>query len=83
MTRMSEQAVTKLVVVDGIQLEIIAEQEGSGPWQLAVRNPLGIFSVWNERFPSAQEAISAGLEAIEKEGIAGLMDTEGFEYLLH
>lgn len=80
---MSEEVVWERVVVDGIELAVIAEQESSGQWQLAVRNPLGILSVWHECFSSAQEAINAGIEVIEKEGVAEFMDTEGFEYLLH
>jgi hypothetical protein len=80
---MSDTVVNETVVVEGMQLEIIAEQIGSDGWQLAVRNPFGIFSIWNEWFSTSEAAMDAARKAIEAEGLEGFFETEGFEYLLN
>ncbi|MGE0387994.1 MAG: hypothetical protein AB7Q97_24990 [Gammaproteobacteria bacterium] len=80
---MSRTEVSEIIDVDGIELEIIAERIGRRQWQLAVRNPLGVLSVWNETFASSRAAVDAARKAIEEEGLEGFMDSDGFEYLLH
>lgn len=80
---MSHTVVNDVVVVEGIQLEIIIEQIGPEEWQLGVRNPLGIVSIWSEWFPTSEAAMDAARKAIEAEGLEGFLDTEGFEYLLN
>lgn len=80
---MSEEVVSEVVDIDGVELEVITELTSTREWLLVVRNPLGVMTVWNDCFPTAKEAIAAGLDAIEKEGLAEFMDLEGFEYLLH
>lgn len=45
-------------------------------------NTLGVSSNWTEFFPSADEAIREGLEAIKTEGVEAFTDIEGFDYLL-
>ena len=80
---MSAKEIIEVVVVEGVELKVIASQVDPGEWELAVRNPLGINSIWTDWFPSAREALDAGREAIEVEGLSEFMDTEGFEYLSH
>ena len=79
---MFEKVQNQTVIIGGVQLEIIATATSENEWQLAVQNELGIFSVWHELFPSAQEAIDTALKAIEIEGVEESTDTEGFDYLL-
>ena len=78
---MSAKESIEVVVVDGVELNVIASEVEPGEWQLAVRNPRGVNSIWTDWFPTAREALDAGREAIEVEGLAEFMDTEGFEYL--
>jgi hypothetical protein len=67
--------------IGGEKLEIIATELEDKEWMLAIENSLGIRSIWFELFPSAHDAIRAGLEAIESEGIKEFTSNEGFEYL--
>ncbi len=67
--------------IGGEKLEIIATELGDKEWMLAVENSHGIKSIWFELFPSAHDAIRAGLEAIETEGIKTFASNEGYEYL--
>jgi len=66
---------------DGVKLIVIASRSGTDNWQLSVLNEHGISSNWNDFFPSALLAIEAGVQAIDEEGIAPFMETDGFEYL--
>ncbi len=78
---MSETERRRSIDIDGEKLEIIATELGDNEWMLAVENSRGIRSIWFELFPSAYEAIRAGLEAIETEGIKAFTSKEEFEYL--
>ena len=69
------------VVMDGVRLEIIATRIGEREWMLSVINTGGVSSNWTEFFPSADEAIRDGLEAIKTEGVEAFTDIEGFDYL--
>lgn len=71
----------KEVIKNGASLIVIARKVEKGQWELSVQNKNGISSNWFEFFPSAQLAIDAGVNTIEKEGIEPFMDTEGYEYL--
>lgn len=66
---------------EGAHLTIIATMVEENLWRLEVKNAAGISSNWLEFFPTAQAAIDAGLDALEKEGIEPFVDVEGFEYL--
>ncbi|MGK2905342.1 MAG: hypothetical protein ACSLFH_03235 [Desulfuromonadales bacterium] len=79
---MYEEERIQSVVMDGVRLEIIATRIGEREWMLSVINTLGVSSNWIEFFPSADEAIREGLEAIKTEGVEEFTDIEGFEYLL-
>ena len=76
-----EAQLKKEVSKDGVKLIVIASRSGTDNWQLSVLNEHGISSNWNDFFPSALLAIEAGVQAIDEEGIAPFMDTDGFEYL--
>jgi len=76
-----EEVLFREVVSGGTKLTVIATSMAKEQWQLSVQNEYGINSNWLEVFPSAELAIEAGLNAIEKEGIEPFIDTEGFEYL--
>ena len=71
----------KEVIKGGAKLIVIARKIEKDQWQLSVQNENGISSNWLEYFPSAQLAIDAGVDAIEKEGIEPFIDAEGYEYL--
>ena len=78
---MSEKERRQSVVMDGVKLEIIATRIGDREWMLSVINTLGVSSNWTEFFPSADEAIRGGLEAIKTEGVKAFTDITGFDYL--
>ena len=71
----------KEVIKGGVNLIVIARKIEKEQWQLSVQDENGISSNWLEFFPSAQLAIDAGVNAIQKEGIESFTDTEGYEYL--
>lgn len=79
MTRLEERL---SVASGGLALDIIASQAGDGQWTLAIRNSYGVSSIWHDCFATAEDAIAAGLQAIEREGARAFMDMEGFDYLL-
>ena len=78
---MYEKERIQSVVMDGARLEIIATRLGEREWTLSVLNTLGVSSTWTEFFPSADEAIREGLEAIKTEGVEAFTDITGFDYL--
>ena len=78
---MYEKERTQSIVMDGVRLEIITSQISEREWTLSVLNTLGVSSNWIEFFPSADEAIRKGLEAIKTEGVEEFTDIEGFDYL--
>jgi len=78
---MYEKERRQSVVMDGVRLEIIATRIGEREWMLSVINTLGVSSNWTEFFPSADEAIREGLEAIKTEGVESFTDISGFDYL--
>jgi hypothetical protein len=78
---MSEKERIQSVIMDGVRLEIIATRLSDREWTLSVLNTLGVSSNWIDFFPSADEAIREGLEAIKTEGVEEFTDIEGFDYL--
>ncbi|NND61348.1 MAG: hypothetical protein HKN49_13905 [Gammaproteobacteria bacterium] len=70
------------MIVGSERLEIVASEIAEAHWQLAVRNSLGVCSVWVESFKTPEIAIDAALNAIESEGVEEFVSVEGFEYLL-
>lgn len=78
---MYEKERRQSVVMDGVRLEIIATRLSEREWTLSVLNTLGISSTWTDFFPSADEAIREGLEAIKTERVEAFTDIAGFDYL--
>ena len=77
----SENEICMKISKDGVTLKVISTKISEGEWQLAILNEKGISSNWLEPFSTAQQAIDAGIEAIENEGVKEFVDVEGFEYL--
>jgi hypothetical protein len=75
-----EDELCREISKDGATLKVISTRISKGEWQLAILNEKGISTNWLESFATAQQAIAAGIEAIEKEGIKEFIDVEGFEY---
>ncbi|MGE0485117.1 MAG: hypothetical protein AB7Q81_13320 [Gammaproteobacteria bacterium] len=48
-------------------IEIV--DDGDGGWLLEIIDDFDNATVWNDSFPDAREALEAGLQAIEEEGI--------------
>ena len=69
------------VTLDGINLIVIANKIENEEWQLSIQNEYGVASCWIEYFPTAQNAINAGLLAIQNEGVEEFANIDGFEYL--
>ena len=78
---MYEKERRQSVVMAGVRLEIIATRLGEREWTLSVLNTLGVSSTWTEFFPSADEALRGGLEAIKNEGVEAFTEITGFDYL--
>ena len=78
---MLETETRRSIDIGGENLEIIATELGDKEWMLAIENSYGIRSIWFELFPSADDALRAGLAAIESDGIKAFASNEGFEYL--
>ena len=70
------------VFKDGATLLVVARKIEKEQWALSVQNEFGTTSNWLDFFAGAQQAIDAGIAAIEKEGIEPFTSIEGFEYLL-
>ena len=67
--------------IDDVTLKVIAQHTEDGEWELCVENSHGIKAIWTEIYGSAEDAICAGLTAIETEGHEEFSGIEGFEYL--
>lgn len=80
-TQVSDSVFCKEIVKDGVTLKVIATNMGDGEWQLSILNEKGISSNWMEVFLTAKQAIDAGVEAIENEGVEPFVEVAGFEYL--
>jgi hypothetical protein len=69
------------VPIDGELLTVIAQKISNRERARAVQNEFGLNSNWDEFFPTAQQAIDAGIYAIENEGAQEFTSIEGFERL--
>ena len=77
----TEDELCRVISKNGAILKVITTKISEGEWQLSILNEEGISSNWHELYSTAQIAIDAGIEAIEKEDIREFVDIEGFEYL--
>lgn len=73
--------VTKELHIQGHILTVSAFYEGEAGWSLSIQNEKGIMTNWFDYFPTAEEAINAGLKAINEEGVDEFMAYEDFGYL--
>ena len=69
------------VTKDGVTLEVISSKKSEGEWTLEIKNEKGVSTNWFDTYPTADAAIDAGIEAIEKEGVKEFASTDGFGYL--
>jgi hypothetical protein len=54
-----------------VKIEVYKADEGG--WILEIEDEQWNSTVWDEIFPSAKEALDAGIRAIEEEGIASFI----------
>lgn len=68
---------SQAVAVEGHRFEIsIISPEQKSEWTLEVLDDQGITHTWDDNFESDKEALQAALEAFEKEGAAGFLETK-------
>ena len=72
--RYPEQEISKEIEKDGqkVKIEVIRDAD-SGGWILEIVDEQWNSTVWDETFPSAKEAIEAGIKAIDEEGISAFI----------
>jgi hypothetical protein len=64
-----ESDITKEIEKDGFKVTIEVYKGDEGGWILEIEDEQWNSAVWDEIFPSAKEALDAGIKAIEEEGI--------------
>lgn len=64
-----ESDITKEIEKDGFKVTIEVYKGDQGGWILEILDEEWNSTVWDDLFPSAKEALDAGIKAIEEEGI--------------
>ena len=64
-----ESDITKEIEKDGFKVTIEVYKGDEGGWILEIVDEEWNSTVWDDLFPSAKEALDAGIKAIEEEGI--------------
>ncbi|HKJ32282.1 MAG TPA: hypothetical protein VKA34_10670 [Balneolales bacterium] len=64
-----ESDITKEIEKDGFKVTIEVYKGDQGGWILEIVDEEWNSTVWDDLFPSAKEALDAGIKAIEEEGI--------------
>ena len=64
-----EKDITKEIEKDGFKVTIEVYKGDEGGWILEIVDEGWNSTVWDDLFPSAKEALDAGIKAIEEEGI--------------
>ena len=64
-----ESEISKEIEKDGLQVTIEVCKADEGGWILEIEDEQWNSTVWDEIFPSAKEALEAGIRAIKHEGI--------------
>lgn len=64
-----ESEITKEIEKDGFKVTIEVYKGDEGGWILEIVDEEWNSTVWDDLFPSAKEALDAGIKAIEEEGI--------------
>jgi hypothetical protein len=68
-----ESEISKEIEKDGLKVKIEVYKADEGGWILEIEDEQWNSTVWDEIFPSAKEALDAGIRAIEEEGIASFI----------
>lgn len=76
-----DSEVSKELFIDGFHLTLYAVFEIDCGWFLTIQNDKGVNTNWTDCFPSAEEAIDAGLKAINEEGVGEFVACDDFAYL--
>ena len=64
-----ESEILKEIEKDGFKVKIEVHKADKDGWILEIVDEQWNSAVWDEIFPSAKEALDAGIKAIEEEGI--------------
>jgi hypothetical protein len=64
-----EKDITKEIEKDGLKVNIEVYRADKGGWILEIVDERWNSTVWDDLFPTAKEALDAGIKAIEEEGI--------------
>jgi hypothetical protein len=65
---------------EGKFVQIDIYQDGQGGWLLEVIDEYNNSTVWDDSFPTDQEALAEALKTIEKEGIGSLIGAPSGEF---
>jgi hypothetical protein len=65
----SESDITKEIEKDGMKVTLEVYKNDDGRWILEIVDEGWNSTVWDNLFPTAKEALDAGIKAIEEEGI--------------
>ncbi len=68
-----ELEISKELEKDGLKVKIEVYKADEGGWILEIEDEQWNSTVWDEIFPSAKEALDAGIRAIEEEEIASFI----------
>ena len=64
-----ESDITKEIEKDGLKVIIEVYKSPVGGWILEIVDDGYNSTLWEDQFPTAKDALDAGMKAIEKEGI--------------
>ncbi len=69
-----ESELSKEIEKDGLKVTIEVCKADEGGWILEIVDEQWNPTVWDDLFPSAKEALDAGIRAIKEEGIESFFD---------
>ena len=64
-----ESDITKEIEKDGLKITIEVYQSAGDGWILEIVDDGYNSTLWEDQFPTAKDALDAGMKAIEKKGI--------------
>ena len=76
MTSTADATQSTEITRDGKTVRIDVYPDGEGRWILEIVDQDWNSSVWDDPFATAEEAMRAGVEAVEKEGIDTFIGTQ-------
>ena len=68
-----ESPLSQYVTRDGLTVRVDIYEDGEGGWILEVVDAYNNSTVWQDPFPSDEEALAEVLRTIEEDGIASLI----------